>query len=318
MSSLVSPRISVIMPAFNCAAYISEALLSIFSQGVENVEVIVVDDGSTDKTAEIAASFGSRVRVFNSRHLGPAGARNLGVTQSRGNYLAFLDADDVWLPGKLQAQLAFLDGNPGVKIVYTRHIFWQAEPDGSFRPPETINWSSASGIDEELSGWIFTEMLLDSQIHIITAICHRSVYDQVGGFDGTFGKGSDYDFWIKACHQFQAFRLSRDGALYRIHAGGISMTKTEVCAQYEIVNRAINTLGYDGPDGRRGDRQKIRQRLADVCFGHAYSHFWGGRADVAAVFFGRALRFGKRDKKTWLYWNASKLKAFWRRSAVSA
>lgn len=309
MSSSVHPLVSIVMPAFNCEAYISESLSSIFSQGVENIEVIVVNDGSTDKTAEIAAAFDPRVRVFNSNHLGPAGARNLAVTHSLGRYLAFLDADDVWLPGKLQAQLAFLDAHPDAKIVYTRHIFWQAEANGSFRPPETFAWSSASGIDEALSGWIYPEMLLDSQIHIITALCHRSVYDSVGGFDGTFGKGSDYDFWIKATHQFQAYRLSRDGALYRIHAGGISMKKTEVCAQYEIVNRAILAYGYNGPDGRLGDRKQIRHRLAEVCFGHAYSHFWGGRAGVATNFFGKAFQYGKRDLKTGVYWIAAKLKS---------
>ncbi len=297
------------MPAFNCEAYIFESLSSIFSQGVENIEVIVVDDGSTDKTAEIAAAFDHRVRVFNSNHLGPAGARNLAVTHSLSHYLAFLDADDVWLPGKLMAQLAFLDEHPDAKIVYTRHIFWRAEANGSFAPPETFTWSSASGIDEGLSGWIYPEMLLDSQIHIITAVCHRSVYDTVGGFDGTFGKGSDYDFWIKATHQFQAYKLSRDGALYRIHAGGISMKKTEVCAQYEIVNRAILTYGYDGPDGRPGDQKQIRHRLAEVCFDHAYSHFWGGRAAVAMTFFGKAINHGKRDLKTWAYWIATKLNA---------
>ncbi len=297
------------MPAFNCQAYVSEALTSIFSQGIEDIEVIVVDDGSTDSTGEIAAAHDRRVKVYKSNHLGPAGARNLAVANSSGTYLAFLDADDVWLPGKLQAQMEFLENTPDAKIVYARHIFWRADASGSFPPPDSCDWSSKRGIDEQLSGWIYPEMLLDSQIHIITAICHRSVFDIVGGFDGSFGKGSDYDFWIKASHEFQAYRLARDGALYRIHGGGISMKKTEVCAQYEIVNRAIATYGYDGPDGKHGDQSKIRSRLAEICFDHAYAHFWGGNTRVAGTFFRRAIDLGKRDVKTWLYWVASRLKA---------
>lgn len=101
----------------------------------------------------------------------------------------------------------------------------------------------------------------------------------------------------------------RDGALYRIHPGGISMRKAAICAQYEIVIRAIKTFGYDGPDGRPADRAKIRARLAQVCFGHAYGHFRGGNAKVAADFFGKAMGLGKRNFKTRCYWGISKLKS---------
>lgn len=298
------------MPAFNCQAFISAALTSIFNQGVEDIEVIVVDDGSTDGTAEIAAAHDPRVKVYASNHMGPASARNLAVAQSTGEFLAFLDADDMWLPGKLMAQVQFLAATPKAKIVYTGHKVWRADADGTFPLWDSIQWSTEEGLEPAKSGWIYPEMLLDSQIHIITAVCHRSVFDSVGGFDGTFGKGSDYDFWIKASHQYQVYRLARDGALYRIHAGGISMRKVDICAQYEIVNRAILTFGYDGPDGRPADRTKIAARLAEVCFGHAYGHFRGGNLAVAADFFGKAISFGRRDAKTIAYWAISKMRSF--------
>ena len=168
MSSPSCTKVSVIMPAFNCEAYIADALDSVFSQGLESIEVIVVDDESTDNTAEVAAAFDHRVRVLKSKHLGPAGARNLAVTNSVGEFLAFLDADDVWLPGKLRAQMNFIECNPTAKIVYTGHIFWRVDANGSYPPPQTIDWSSTHGVDSNQSGWIYPEMLLDSQICIIT------------------------------------------------------------------------------------------------------------------------------------------------------
>jgi glycosyltransferase involved in cell wall biosynthesis len=301
--------VSVVMPAFNCEPFIGEALQSIFSQGVDNIEVIVVDDGSTDKTAEIAAKFDRRVKVVKGGKLGPAGARNLAVKNASSEYLAFLDADDVWLPGKLKAQIQVLLDHPEIKIVYAGHLFWVADPSGVFPPSTSIHWDRSEGFSKRLSGWIYPEMLLDSQIHIITALCHRSVFDEVGGFDGTYGKGSDYDFWIKASRLFEVKRLARDGALYRIHSGGISKRKSNISAQYEIVNRAIQTYGYDGPDGRLGNRKLIAERLAMVCFDHAYSHFWGGTPSVAVDFFGKSIGLGKRDIKTFGYWMLSKLKS---------
>jgi glycosyltransferase involved in cell wall biosynthesis len=314
----VAPRVSVIMPAFNCSAYISEALQSVISQGFDDIEIIVVDDGSTDNTGEIAVAFDPRVTVFKSTNLGPAGARNLAVANSKGIYLAFLDADDVWLPGKLLAQIQFLESTPEAKIVYAGHIFWTADGNDRFPPPASFQWSSKSGLNPAGTGWIYPEMLLDSQIHIITAVCHRSVFDLVGGFDGTFGKGSDYDFWIKASRHFKVYKLARDGALYRINANSITMRLSDVCAGYEIMNRAILSYGYAGPDGRIGDQLKIHHRMAHICFNHAYAHFWKGSANVSAVFFRRAIHFGKRDFKTWCFWLASIFKKLVQRQRPSS
>lgn len=302
-----NPRLSVIMPAYNCAAYIEASLASIFSQGVEDIEVVVVDDGSTDGTAEIAAVFDARVRVLRNAHGGPAAARNLAVAHARSDLLAFLDADDVWLPGKLAAQLAFLDSHPDARIVYSAFQFWHADAKGHFPPATSIEWSTHEGITPELSGWIYPELLLDSYIHIITAVIHRSVFDKVGGFDGSFGKGSDYDFWIRASRHFPAYRLNRETALYRIHPGGITQRVTDICAGYEILNRAIAQYGCTGPDGRIGDEARIYQRLASICFNHAHTHLWHGNPAVAARFFRRADQLGRLNAKTLLYATAALL-----------
>jgi glycosyltransferase involved in cell wall biosynthesis len=303
------PQLSVIMPAYNCAAYIEAALASIFTQGIEDIEGVVVDDGSTDGTADIAAAFDPRVRVFRNAHGGPAATRNLAVSNARADWLAFLDADDIWLPGKLTAQLQYLAAHPDARIVYGSFKVWQADADGNFPTATSLVVSNREGTAPELSGWIYPELLLDSHIHIITALIHRSVFDQVNGFDGSFGKGSDYDFWIRASRHFPAYLLNRDLALYRIHAGGITQRVTDICAGYELLNRAIEQFGCTGPDGRQGDEARIYQRLAEICFNHAYMHFWHGSASVAARFFHRAVELGRGNVKTRLYAIAASLKA---------
>lgn len=303
------PLLSVIVPAFNCAEFIEESLASIFSQGVDDIEVVVVDDGSTDATADIAAAFDPRIRVLNNDHGGPAAARNLAVANVRSELLAFLDADDIWLPGKLSAQLQYLAGHPDARIVYGGFRLWHADASGHFPPAASIDRSVQEGITPELSGWIYPELLLDSHIHIITAIIHRSVFDKVNGFDGSFGKGSDYDFWIRASRHFPAYRLNRDLALYRIHAGGITKRVTPICAGYELLNRAIEQWGCAGPNGRQGDEPRIYQRLAEICFNHAHTHFWQGDPAVAAGFFRHAIHFGRGNIKTRLYAIAATLKS---------
>jgi glycosyltransferase involved in cell wall biosynthesis len=295
------PLVSVIIPAFNSAAWIRESLKSVFDQSYDPIEVIVVDDGSTDGTAEIARRFDTRIKVFEQTRKGPAAARNLAASKASGSYFAFVDADDVWLPGKLQAQMEYFASNPTARIVYANHVFWEADEEGRFPDPSKLVGKPQTGIDRELSGWIYPELLIDSHIHIITAVIHRSVFDAVGGFDGSFAKGSDYDFWIRASRKFEAFRLSRAGALYRLHRAGITRRIDTVCAGYEILTRAVREYGLAGPDGREADVKRFRRRLSDLCFGHAYGHIWNGSPSIASRYFMRAIEYGNWRPKTLAY-----------------
>jgi glycosyltransferase involved in cell wall biosynthesis len=123
-----NPSISVIVPAWNVERYLDEALDSALAQRPAPTEILVIDDGSTDGTADVAGRRGPRVRCVRREHGGPAAARNAGIREARGELLAFLDADDVWLPGKLARQLEVLSGRPALGIVSTRiRDFWIPE-----------------------------------------------------------------------------------------------------------------------------------------------------------------------------------------------
>lgn len=108
-----TPLVSVVVPCYNAARFLDEALASVFAQGIDDLEVVLVDDGSTDGSAEIARRHGPRVRVHAQANAGIAAARNAGVARARGDWLAFLDADDVWTEGSLAARLAAL-AQPGI------------------------------------------------------------------------------------------------------------------------------------------------------------------------------------------------------------
>src|SRR5581483_4919202 len=122
------PLVSCIVPVFNGERYLADALDSIFAQTYQSIEVIVADDGSSDKSRSVAASYGARVRWMSQATAGPAATRNLGVRAARGDLLAFLDADDLWKPRKLEYQVAQLREHSELQACVTHaQMFWAPE-----------------------------------------------------------------------------------------------------------------------------------------------------------------------------------------------
>src|SRR3989441_12309052 len=118
MRGVEPPYVSVVIPVYNGERYLADAIQSVRDQTYQNFEVIVVDDGSTDGSAEVAQSFGEAIRYVHQANGGVCKARNTGMAVARGGYLAFLDQDDLWLPDKLATQVAYLDSHPEVGAVY--------------------------------------------------------------------------------------------------------------------------------------------------------------------------------------------------------
>lgn len=127
----VAPVVSCIVPVFNGERYLAEALHSILNQSYPRIEVIVVDDGSRDRTAAVASTLGDRIRYVRQGNLGPGEARNTGMSLALGEFIAFLDADDLWRPDKLSTQLEYLQANPAIDLCFTlRKNFWMPELNG--------------------------------------------------------------------------------------------------------------------------------------------------------------------------------------------
>ena len=186
-----TPRVSVIIPVYNGAATISHVLQSIFDQTFTDYEVVVVDDGSTDETASILEQFGSRIVVIRQPNQGFCAARNAGIAKSSAEYLALLDADDFWLPTKLEKSIAILDKSPQVALVYTDVSNCDTAGRDLGTSPVDAHTAHPPTLDEMLSRlW---------PIMPSTVVMRRAAYEKCGRFAEGFSE--DLDFWIRIREQ---------------------------------------------------------------------------------------------------------------------
>lgn len=180
------PLVSVVIPTYNRAPMIGQALESVLRQSYSNFELIVVDDGSTDETAVLLDHYQPALTVLSQPHRGVAAARNAGTSASRGKYIAFLDSDDLWLPAKLAVQVEFLKCSTGVEICQTNEIWMRngrrVNPKLKHRKP---------------SGDVFRRSLDLCLISPSAVMMTRELFDRVGGFDESFVVCEDYDLWLR-------------------------------------------------------------------------------------------------------------------------
>lgn len=183
----MAPLVSVIIPTYNRWPMVREAVDSALAQSCPAIELLVVDDGSEDSTAsELRSRYGSSVRVLSQPRQGVAAARNLGVRRSTGDYLAFLDSDDLWLPQKIERQIAFMGARPQAQICQTEEIWVrrgrQVNPRLRHRKP---------------SGDIFRASLGLCLVSPSAVMMKRELFERVGGFDESFTVCEDYDLWLR-------------------------------------------------------------------------------------------------------------------------
>lgn len=297
------------MPAYNARPYIEESIWSVLNQDYSNIELIVVDDGSKDGTPEAAEQFGSRVTVLRQKNAGPAAARNRGIAAASGEFIAFLDADDVWLPGKVTMQVKYLQDYPEVGVVFGRFLRWESQLDGAFSEPPTPTYLNTSmTLVPEHSGWIYKALLFDNVVHIITAMIRRSVIDQVGTLDESLPTGEDYDFWLRVSRKFRMAKLDRTLAYYRMHGASITKVPRKENNEYKVLLKALENYGPVGPDGITVSKSALRERLFQLCFNHGYFHIRNGDPEVAQQAFLTALHHSQLKPKVWVYWMLAVLK----------
>ncbi|MDT8383057.1 MAG: glycosyltransferase [Gammaproteobacteria bacterium] len=305
------PLVSVIVPAYNCASFIEQSIQSILAQKYPNIEIIVIDDGSTDQSTELARHFGEPIKVILQTNQGPAAARNRGIRESKGEFIAFLDSDDVWLPNKLADQVTFLQENQDIGIIYGTFTRWLASKNGCYPPAEQfVANENDSSFDAELSGWIYHKLLLDNYIHIITAVIRRSLYDKLGGFDESLRTGEDYDFWLRASRITQVYKFSRTVALYRTNPDSTTNVPRPTNNELLVLQRATNEFGLSSPNGKTISSEEMNERLFRLCFGHAYLHFWKGSSCIAKQNFKEAKKYSPRNYRLLIYTMLSGIKCF--------
>ncbi len=235
------PKVSVIIPTYNRARYLAEAVESVLAQTFRDFEVVIVDDGSTDNTRDIAAKFPAAVRYYHQENEGASSARNAGIERAGGEYLVFLDSDDALLEDALEAGVAFLDRHPGVGFCYGQ--LYSMDEDGRLLMTRRLRGAKRSCVrtgKEQVE-----RILFRGDITPAAALVRRSCLEEVGGFDTAIPTGQDIDMWLRLSRRFDVGYLARPLAKYRVHDNSITGQKTFrtlELSQTEFVERALAGL----------------------------------------------------------------------------
>lgn len=296
-----APAVSVIIPCYNAERYIGATIASVLAQDQPGMEIIVVDDGSSDGSVALVRSSFPEVRVEQQANAGVAAARNTGLALARGEWVAFVDADDVWLPGKLAAQFAQMRALPGCRMSYTA---WQVWPSAEPLPDSAMLAQLAAVADDSArwsgaSGWIYPQLLLDCVVWTSTVLAERSLFEETGGFDTGLRIGEDYDLWLRASRLTPILRVARPYALYRMHPASITRSMPTDNYRARVIGRALQQWGLHSPDGRVADRAAVRQMLAKSWSDFAGAHLQGGNLGSARRGGWAALRLDPRHLPGW-------------------
>lgn len=235
--------ISVITPTYNRARFLPAAVASVLSQTFGDFELIIMDDGSEDNTPDVLKPFlaDRRVRYVYQENQGQSHARNLALKQATGDFIAFLDSDDVWARDKLEKQLAVFRANSEVDIVHGDEA--TINEQGSVVSLQNMR---------RYSGRITRYLLADNSVSITTALVRRRCFDEMGGFDTSVGVADDYELWLRFsaryCYQYEPGIV----ASYRVMADQISSDKRRRYAANErIIQQFLARYGEVLSPGER-------------------------------------------------------------------
>jgi glycosyltransferase involved in cell wall biosynthesis len=192
------PKLSVVIPVYNNADTVSEAIASVRSQAGPCRDIIVVDDGSSDATPQVLDDLiGPDLTVIRQQNAGPAAARNMGIALARGEWIAFHDADDLWLPAKLEAQFAALRRSPDARFCFTGMIM---------RLPDGTEFTRECSMPRRS---LFIDLLKGNRLGTPTALIRRDCFTEVGLFDSVLRTGEDWDMWLRLAAFFEGVLICK-------------------------------------------------------------------------------------------------------------
>ena len=295
------PMISVVIPCYNAERWLGATLRSVLAQDWPSLEIIVVDDGSSDRSAELVRTQFPAVTLVQQKNTGVAAARNNGIANAKGDWIAFVDADDIWLPGKLHAQWQALTLQPGGRMAYTA---WHVWPCSAPEPEATLlkdlgQQSTDASLWDGPTGWIYPDLLEDCCVWTSTVLMHRSLFDEIGIFDEKLRIGEDYDLWLRASQATPIVRIPKPLALYRMHPDSITKKAPDTNYQALVIVRAINQWGYGSPDGRRANKKIVDRALARTWRDFAGAHLAAGNFERARHGSFMSLRSDWQQMRGW-------------------
>lgn len=269
--------ISVIIPTYNSGKYICDALDSVLHQTYSAYEIIVVDDGSTDNTRAIIESGYQSVRYFHVPNNGVAAARNVGIAKALGDFVAFLDADDKWLPEKLEKQVALFEGDAKVGMVFTEN--------SSFNDSGIIK-EKENKRERLMQGDIVKEIFMNSYVVTSSVMVRKSVFDVVGLFEEELIVAEDDNMWMRIAMNYEVKLLDEPMLMYRITEGSLSQRPHAV---FTGVKASINIIESKYPDlCKRLGKSAIRRKYSSLLFSEGYHFFIQGMQKEARRNFAKS------------------------------
>ena len=287
MESKQSPSITVIIPTFNRVNLLKETVESVRNQTFRDFEIIVVNDGSTDGASEWLRKQ-TDLRVIEQSNLGIATARNNGAAAAKGLWLAFLDHDDLWAPDKLLIQAEFVQTNPEVALVATRHV----RLGKSFREPKKPQW---------IKGDLFAKEYSQSFIHTSSVMIRRDVFQQIDGFPTKYRFADEFDVWLKIAAAYPIAYFDRPLVFIRFYDSNTSHNRVGVRTDtYDILLRHY--------DPERIPSGAFLRTLSDhdISFGRAYLQ--AGDLPEALKWFRKSLLRTPFRLRSWRYYLRYKIR----------
>jgi glycosyltransferase involved in cell wall biosynthesis len=287
-----SPAISVVIATFNRAAYLPATIDSVLNQSFKDFELIVVDDGSTDDTQAVLTAYGSRLRCFYQKNAGPSAARNFGVRQAEGAWIAFQDSDDLSLPEHLAALYHHAQKNPDCGMVFGNGNYLSGTPQS--RGKETIiDPAKSRRLADQGVG--LADLFEKSILRLQAALISKQAYNQIGGQDESLRICMDLDLGLRMLMQVPVLYLDQTLFSYRIHGGNIGRNEElRLSENIRVIEKLINEF----PKAKEllGENL-IARRLAYRYYRLGKKRWRQDHRDAAREAIEQAIRLKPRDLK---------------------
>jgi len=234
------PKVSVIILTYESVKFVREAIESVLAQTYRDYEVIVVDGGSTDGTREVLNSYGNRIQAINQNGKGISNARNVGLLTSKGEYITFVDSDDLWLPNKLEVQVKFLDEKqPVLGLIYSDAFFFPEKNISKFMDIKFRN-KRAFQIGKPRRGKVLRELFKTGNfIPASTVMVRKLCFERVGLFDESLAVSEDIDMWMRIAESFEIDYHDAVLAKIRLHAGSVCHDRKRLLLGIAALNQKI-------------------------------------------------------------------------------
>ena len=295
------PLVSVVMPAYNAEPYLADALDSALAQTHRQLEIIVVDDGSTDGTPDVLARYADepRVRAVRQENAGPAAARNRGLAEAQGQYVAFLDADDLWAPHKLEEQLALFRRSGALGLVYSLRHGRILNDRGEWIDDAERNrdYARFRAAGRYCRGRCFRHVVEDIFIALSSVMIPRRVLDHVGGFDPDLITAEDRHLYARIAHDYEVDYVDEPLVVMRRHGDNLSKDPRREPQTLDFLRKMADLY----PECSLAKKGWMRDAYADCARQSGHDAFHAGRTAQARRELWQACKYRPARLSNWIY-----------------